>query len=1034
MSTLSKDETSIVVKKKINQTNSSPPPIPHITQNYIPLSHVINNFVQYTYSELQHILETLPSNGSDDNKKMKLLEFIINSRKEFVKIYVLTKWAKVTKDISKCIDIVAWLNGQRNCFDNVINALYGIERTLGGAKLRNPDISTALDVLSLGHPTANLFNFVPPKPLTPQLILSTLHDLNVLLTIRLALIPDLPEEFQHYKIANGRATFSIHNAFDIDIGIADESSDAAFFLIDFRFTFNGAQAVSTNIKAKLEMRSNEVLARHGLRGLFNTLMIFTNNYKLSVLHKELLVLRNGLWTGVISVFFNTDRSHLILHYWIHRPGGRNIIELGLSKSNSLSLRWTREGKVVNDFDLSAEISDQIQDRLSAEWLLERITSLHLEHIISSTNIELLALLNLPDDSPDTSANNKGNRNILYDASKITIVGANDKKRLKIRLTSSRYTVFTVDQLTGRSVLENPNNLTISAERSLNELTEDHHGAAEVIFKLRLISLQDEIRARACATGWINNVSIHLSSDDIRYHFGQSTKFILYLRQPKWPLGSFILVTLGGNIMPRWWISQLSPKGESWTINFLEQIVVRQNIDAVYDYKLFDKLVQFATSRIAIHSICLQLKAYDIQYKRLKDIQGNPIVSLDTTSIAKSTWAHNLMFLQLAADSEKNTVFLVQGKVKSLSNLCDIPSSDPSIILNPKLGTFAIKVVATDFMSNVLTNIDAPKLVTRTPGHVATMPADKENAKLISSTPTTEKFATGGIIQIIRNKLAQVERVVSYVDLIRASKLALSEVSMNRLSFNYGSEPSLAASIILSDINTMSDKFLADENIQLVLNKESPHRFIQAYLQSILNLKGLKPIIWILTTTLNLYQAILKVSQLHEAKFNEADFTAVVDGLDYHDLELKKGHVTIIHRNATTLRLIYKDICTIDIKLVHKSPSELVYYITQDKLIVNKQFQQNSQIPILTGTMGQFDINCNRKLEEVWQGIHKLNILNPDSKGTNDSNNQSSLSPLMPLDKGIVCQPAFIGSFVEEIDKLITTFINPVLNFDIVKAE
>lgn len=64
-----------------------------------------------------------------------------------------------------------------------------------------------------------------------------MRDLNVLLSVQLAQSTDIPPQFKRYKIANGRATFTVANAFEVDVGIADDTLDGPFFFIDFRLLF-----------------------------------------------------------------------------------------------------------------------------------------------------------------------------------------------------------------------------------------------------------------------------------------------------------------------------------------------------------------------------------------------------------------------------------------------------------------------------------------------------------------------------------------------------------------------------------------------------------------------------------------------------------------------------------------------------------------------------------------------------------------------------------------------------------------------------
>lgn len=137
--------------------------IPHVEANYVDLGRAVGTVCDNAHRELANVLETLPSTPADVAKKQALLEVLVRARQEFVRTYVLTKWAKVSEDVTKCIDVVAWLHGQRNCFDNLNHMLVGLGRDLGAAKSRNPDLQTAVQVLTRGAPTTFGDHDMAPK-------------------------------------------------------------------------------------------------------------------------------------------------------------------------------------------------------------------------------------------------------------------------------------------------------------------------------------------------------------------------------------------------------------------------------------------------------------------------------------------------------------------------------------------------------------------------------------------------------------------------------------------------------------------------------------------------------------------------------------------------------------------------------------------------------------------------------------------------------------------------------------------------------
>ena len=59
---------STTPQQEQQQVTKTPPPIPHITNNFIPLKTIISSMVLYASAELRNVLETLPATSSDLTK------------------------------------------------------------------------------------------------------------------------------------------------------------------------------------------------------------------------------------------------------------------------------------------------------------------------------------------------------------------------------------------------------------------------------------------------------------------------------------------------------------------------------------------------------------------------------------------------------------------------------------------------------------------------------------------------------------------------------------------------------------------------------------------------------------------------------------------------------------------------------------------------------------------------------------------------------------------------------------------------------
>ncbi|GMG46449.1 unnamed protein product [Ambrosiozyma monospora] len=149
------------------------PPIPHISANMTPLDVVLKRQSQYTYKQLKEFIKTLRSSTSTDNlKKKQFLDLLVQIRENFIRLYVLSKWARNSHSIEKLIDLFVWLREQNQAITNALMTIGSINQQLVSAKLPNPDLTTALEVLIKGRPQLPTYDFIPAKPLNPALSFS----------------------------------------------------------------------------------------------------------------------------------------------------------------------------------------------------------------------------------------------------------------------------------------------------------------------------------------------------------------------------------------------------------------------------------------------------------------------------------------------------------------------------------------------------------------------------------------------------------------------------------------------------------------------------------------------------------------------------------------------------------------------------------------------------------------------------------------------------------------------------------------------
>ncbi|KAK9461348.1 mediator complex subunit MED14-domain-containing protein [Lipomyces oligophaga] len=637
------------LKESVTPSNATQayPMIPHITENFIPLSTVVSTLTDNTYTELMNLLDALP--GSNDlSKKRELLNFIIHTRQQYIKLLVLTQWSRNAKDISRVIDVVAWLHGQSNCFGNAVMQLQLVKRSLGAARLRNPDIVTALEVFVLGEPRLSTFNLVPPKKLSSQQILKVLHDLNILLSLRLALSSEIPPKFQKYTITNGRATFSVPGDFEIDLAIASEEPNGQFFLIDYRFNFKPEVKVTESTRRMLETVSNNVLGKSGLSGLYNFLHGFTLAFKLLVLGQQITKLANGVWTGTVSINFHSERQAIVLHYWIEHPGRRSSAEFGILQSKRLGVRWMPR-------EFAHEIFSIDEDVLSAPSVFSQILTYHIQRVLA-TIYNAYVSSSMYTDLPDL------------------IVPVDDMK-LKIRLTPSLSTELTVEHMTGRMVLQGSAEVVKPAEKLLNSQT-DLNLAPQIICNLRHLSVQREIEELAKEADWDVVKVSNLRMDDARHNYGISVRQISTIRKHDWTRGWFVVASIADDAV-KLWLSYLHPIDSGWKIGSKEPLE-GEALEILYSKEKLSRLALIVSAQITFNVISQSFTARGIPHKVIAAPSDSatsfPILEFDWSVV--SGWAKSAFrvhFCPLLSNLGSAGV-VVTGEIEKSAALASVVSA------------------------------------------------------------------------------------------------------------------------------------------------------------------------------------------------------------------------------------------------------------------------------------------------------------------------------------------------------------------------
>ncbi|KAJ6140434.1 hypothetical protein N7470_010439 [Penicillium chermesinum] len=144
--------------------------LPHITQGFFPFSMLVNRSVQQCWNDLSELVTELaatqvspdssalingksPGNQSTENirKKLRILDFAHVKRAEFIKLLVLSQWSRQAAEVSRLIDIQGFIRSRHQAYAAAVQVVGEMKRDLVRAQVANPDLKTALEVLSKGR-------------------------------------------------------------------------------------------------------------------------------------------------------------------------------------------------------------------------------------------------------------------------------------------------------------------------------------------------------------------------------------------------------------------------------------------------------------------------------------------------------------------------------------------------------------------------------------------------------------------------------------------------------------------------------------------------------------------------------------------------------------------------------------------------------------------------------------------------------------------------------------------------------------------
>lgn len=150
-----------------------PPELTSYHDFYLPFGKLVDRVAQETNVSLGEVLDKMsnlqispapamnginghmtngsaPQSKENEEKKTLMLNWAWGEREKFIKLLVLSKWSRNCDDVSKMIDLNMWLTEQMAHYEEAPKWIGQLKLNMEPAKAPNPDLRTALEVLSTG--------------------------------------------------------------------------------------------------------------------------------------------------------------------------------------------------------------------------------------------------------------------------------------------------------------------------------------------------------------------------------------------------------------------------------------------------------------------------------------------------------------------------------------------------------------------------------------------------------------------------------------------------------------------------------------------------------------------------------------------------------------------------------------------------------------------------------------------------------------------------------------------------------------------
>ncbi|KAF2868887.1 mediator complex subunit MED14-domain-containing protein [Massariosphaeria phaeospora] len=794
---------------------SAAPAIAHIASvHYHPLSKLLSRIAQESFNDLSEVLQAMAgmpvsqypngampnglgghttTNGDADTetnkqKKLLLMNYAQDSRAKFIKLLVLAEWGKKSgADVSKLIDVFGWMKQQDSHMEAMDARLMHMKELTNYARQGNPDIRTALEILSTGQATwMPDMGFIPPDPISSEKALTLLKYMNTSLSIRLNVHEDLPRHLKKWRVGSGRATFVIDNEFEFDVlSFVEDTSDQWHF-IDIRFMFSPAPIVTIGSRFLQFLKSqlDHILRQSGLVGCFNHLLGFSLTHKINVLKSQAFDLLRAGWAGSLKI--ETPRRFLVVQYWTDKPGKKSWIEISVSSNRrgkgktswrgppipSLSVRWFRQGVLVRDADLTFDWK-----HLSMEGMLKRVIARHIAGSLGKIRERVPARMR---------ARTVLSKTEPCDCALEACIGLSGIK-----------TTLSLEHVTGRYFFKPATAISAGAEIAVNQSKEPSE-ISTIITRMLGRTLFDTVQRYTQQLGWQPVTKNAPRMDTVKKAVKMEVlHYALFCPRgwtPTWALG--VMIDASGE---SWWIMELGAK--SRTVEYAQRLTVEKREGQKLS---IDRASLSSVERIAVHLVSFAVTT------RVLEKDSNQYTLREEVAIPRQPYkGQNL---------RRGWVL----RVRTADMLEPKPEEEPW------LGA-GIRVMCQGFKSNYrdIWHIASGSMI-------GTAAADMQ--KLMAAAPqNTFSFTADGKFSILlttpfgsslegelRARLRDVDRLRTFATTLQKRKMLLKSSSLQHVEFQYSK--ALSATV----------NFSQEDKIKVSFDATNPHNRIHKILTEIIN--------------------------------------------------------------------------------------------------------------------------------------------------------------------------------------------------------